>query len=921
MGYTLFTSEFTDLKDEDWKVKIYTTNSGVDTNIPFSLGPDGFRLSYDFDEYDRCKPIVGSRVRFTMYQNDSYTAISNAFYILLGGETEGEWRVEIYKDPDSANTLFWAGELLAEQTIIPDEYPSAAVQLTAVDGLANLKGIKYNDSGSAYTGTATILGHLHNIIQKLHVADIWTASDIELKFYEDFIGKEYKDDIAGAQNKQLENAKISHDAFYNKDNDGVRQYFNTYEVLESLAMTFNACVFCSEGSVWWVPLGALQDHANTLDTANYMLGDGSVTYNTVANVTTGATFGSASTQYEKLKGWERTSTPQFKEVKRTRNYQGNKPIVKDSLYTEANIVASTILDDEDILYPIGTQFLVSGYITYFYDGDGTSTDDSRVARLILGIKLRVGDSGGTERYLSRAVGFDSTNVSYATFYNDITDTDPDTPQYYDAFYNPVSWEAGVDTYDIVSYVFDKRLGTNAPNNGNSGENILIPFQLITPALTAEATGLQLSASLSGANVYGANDSDLVDTTDCDFNIGNFQAFIYDEDSSQDFNSYDIKAINDDTARYKLNQGTTLVGDRITDSDLGTILINDGSNYVDSTEWTSLLSSTASLSINGLGVRERLAANLTGKRIERGTLYKVGSTWIHPYTILSYLDDSGNYYQISGLNYVANSCEYDIQCMYLSRDITGITVAQDNSKGPNVEGFPDVLPDTKGPGPDNIVSDNSTKLGFITTDTYGITKVTTSTGGAGLDINLPISKATTGQELIAINSVGAMAPIADGSSGEYLKTDGSGVITWGSITQAGGWFGSISLLKVMPSEFMGNDDPERTYKGIVIDDDTSGYLGARAFDASTEHFVMKAIPTGYKATHVEVYASSTVSSGVTVYRYKHNDGEIQSKGTGDTNSSIDITDITSATTDNICIKVATASNSVLIYGADITIVAT
>jgi hypothetical protein len=916
MGYTLFTSEFTDLKDEDWKVKIYTTNSGSDTNIPFSLGPDGFRLSYDFDEYDRCKPIVGSRVQFTMYQNDSYTAISNAFYILLGSETEGEWRVEIYKDPDSANTLFWAGELLAEQTIIPDEYPSAAVQLTAVDGLANLKGIKYNSSGSAYTGTATILGHLHNIIQKLHVSDIWTASDVELKFYEDFIGKEYKDDIAGAQNKQLENAKISHDAFYNKDSEGIKQYYSAYEVLETLALTFNVCVFCSEGSVWWLPLGAIQDHANTLDTANYMLGDGSVTYNTVANVTTGATFGSASTQYEKLKGWERTSTPQFKEVKRTREYGGVKPVVKDSLYNKTEIEASTILDDEDIEYPAGRKFLVSGMLRYEYPGDNTSTDGDKIARLKLGIRIRVGDAGGDDRYLLRATTFNANNFSYANFFDSATDTDENDFFYYNSEQIDAAWSASPSYYEIISpTLFNKRLGTE---NNQSGV-LFVGFQFLTPEITA-ATGLQLSATLAGVDKTGGADTDLVDGTS-DFSITNFQANIYDEATAQEFNSYDITATNPDDSRYKFNQGTTLIGDRISDSDLGTILINNGSSYVDSTEWTSLLSSTSSLSINGLGVRERLAANLTGKRIERGTLYKVGSTWIHPYTILSYLDDSGNYYQITGLNYVANSCEYDIQCMYLSRSITGITVVQDNSKGPNVNGFPEVLPDTKGPGADNIVSDNSTKLGFITTDTHGITKVTTSTGGAGIDISLPISKATTGHEIIAINAGGAMSPVADGSSGEFLKTDGSGVLSWAAATASGsdGFFGSKTLLKVMPSEFIMNDDYTRA--PVVVEDDVTNILGIKAPSSATELYAFIVIPSGMKATHVQVYASATTSSAVDVRTFNQTTGGSVSQTTGDLGSNIDITDITSTDTRNMVIKLSPASAATVIYGADVTIAAT
>ena len=47
MGYTLFTSEFTDISGEDWLVKVTTTTAGTDWGKIFNLGPDGFRLNYD----------------------------------------------------------------------------------------------------------------------------------------------------------------------------------------------------------------------------------------------------------------------------------------------------------------------------------------------------------------------------------------------------------------------------------------------------------------------------------------------------------------------------------------------------------------------------------------------------------------------------------------------------------------------------------------------------------------------------------------------------------------------------------------------------------------------------------------------------------------------------------------------------------
>lgn len=916
MGYTLFVSEFTDISGEDWKVKIFTTTAGANQDLTFNLGPDGFRLSYDFDEYDRCKPVIGSRVQITMYQNDSEVTASDSFYDLLSTEQEGTWRLEIYKDQDVTNTLFWAGEILAEQTIIPDEFPHAAISITAVDGLANLKGIKYNNDGIPYVGNIKILEHLHNIIQKLHVSDIWTATDVELKFFEDYIGKEYKDSIGGSQNKQLQNAKLAQSAFYNKDENGTPQFYSAYEVLETLALSFNACVFMSEGSIWWVPLGAMQSHASGgIAVANYMLGNGSVTYNTVDNTTLTARFGSDNTQWEKLNGWERTSVPSFKEVRRTRDFFGDQPVVKDSNYTRADIVASTILADEDVEYPAGRKFLVSGTLRYEYPGDGTAIDGAKISRLKLGLKVRVGDGGGSDRYLLRATTYSTELDQYANYFDSATDTDENTFFYKSANHIDAAWSSSDSNYEIITGTFNKRTGTDGNQNGA----LFIAFSFLTPEITA-ATGLQISLDdFTGVDRTGVDDSDLIDSS-AEFSIADFQAHIYDEAQSQEFGTVDITATNPDTARYDFNQGHTLIGDRVTDADLGTIQISDGSVYLDCTEWTSLQSSTASMSINGLGVRERLASNKDAKRVERGTVFKRGATWIHPHTMLFNSDDSGNYYQVSGLTFIAARSEYDLSCMYLSRNITGVTVDNDNSKGTPGGGLPDVLPGVKALGPATIVSDNTTKLSFITTNDYGITKVTTSVGASTMDINLPTSKSTVGSQLVGIDTAGAMGPIGDGASGEYLKTNGSGVLSWAAAGGGGGggYFGSSTLLKVMPSEFIMNDDYTRA--PVTVEDDVTNILAIKAPSSTSELYAFIAIPTGYKATQAQVYTSVSTSSAVEIFEFNQTSGAISSKGSGDFNSVIIFTDVTSSTTANLSIKISPASTATRIYGADITIVA-
>ncbi len=940
-------SEFTDDLGTSWKVQIVdSTISTGDLNYAFNLGPDGFRLEYGYDNFDRVKPILGSKLSFTLFEPLTNRAQFEALYTYLDTAEEGTYRIEVYKDPDGTNEIFWVGEILPEQTIIPDEYDNPAILITAVDGIGNLKGIDYNDNGAPYEGTDKLTAHLFKALNKVHCNNFWGSSDIQIKFYEDFIGAQYKALIGAGQNKQLDNAKVEHNTFYNPDSNGVNQYYSAYDVLESIATTLNATIFMAQGTFWLVPLGNIQKHGvsqNGLNIYNEISGTGVVTYNTVANLNPIITFEtqqSPGINYIKLKGWERSSTPAFKEVKRTRNYQGDVPILANSYYNIPRVSNSSglgaLLSDEDATQPEGREYILSGTFQFATIGISSLTGQDGVVRARLGFKVRVGDAGGTDSYINRSATFDATSTTNVVWYGQTASQGyvGRQPQYTDTVWN------STDTNKLLWYseFFNGANGNSSyPNNSQfyHGEE----FSLTLPGIPAEASGVQVQISIDFVDWNGTaiTSVDFLSPTQnySNWKVTNLNLNVLDDDEIEQFGEFDIHAINPDTARYKFDQGTTLIGDKIGEASKGTILIDEGTSgggqgYVNATYWQSLQETSATnYSINGLGVRERLGANKTAKRTERGTLLRFANSYpfIHPYTVGVNIYDSFNYYQITGLNFIASRSEYDIEVIKLARNITGITEAIDGrrpSKGDRPVIIGPYNPVTnKGPVDDTITDNNSTKLGFVSTDTYGITKFTKSTGSAAIDITLPDSKAGAGENVITINTLGVMNPIADGAAGTYLKTNGSGGLSWAAASGGGGgggWFGSTSLIKVMPCEFMANDDaPARNgYEGLYIEDDTSNTLGVRINHANTEMYVMKAIPTGYKATHVEVYASSTVINGVDVYAFNQTTGAISGKGTGNTNASIDITDVNSTTSVNLCIKVAPGVATIMIYGADITI---
>ena len=911
MAVVYAVSEFTDEKGTDWKVKIVDGSiSTGDLNHAFVLGPDGFRLNYNFDNFDRVKPIVGSKVELTLFHPDDNDAVFNTLYAALDTSPEGTYRVEIYRDPDSSNETWWVGEIMPEQTIIPDSYPNAAVSITAVDGLGNLKGIDYNNDGSAYTGSNNITGHLYACLSKVHSSNFWGGGDVLCSFLEDFIGAEYKTHIGVGQNQQLQNAWVEQNTFYNLDQEGANEYFTAYDVLENLAIAFNSCVFMAQGRFWFVPLGNLQGHAaGNLNISHEIRGGGVVSYNTSTNVTFAAAFGNNSVDFEKLEGWERTSSPAFKEVKRVRNYQGDKPILYRWLSDPG-----TLIQDEDADRPAGQQLMVSGQMKYMTSGIAGYVFPDNLARLKLSFTLRVGDAGGTSKYLSRAVTFDADNLLI------LFGGDAEL-----ATYGDVSWEtSSASRYEFVGPFFSITNGTSYEDGFGPGPPLTaISFSFVTPPIPADAEGTQLQIDLSAVDHEGNEVAAWVSPSNADImgamDVG---VHVYDNENYQEFGQVDIRATNAQNARYKLAQGVTLIGDKITDSDLGTIEVYNGSTNVNSSQWTSLQSSTSSLSINGLGVRERLAANKTAKRIERGTLFQVQqSKFLHPYSILTNSDEGATYYQLTSLSFTASRCEYDIECMFLSRDVTEITLAQDNGKPSKGDPWPTVALQNKISAPidDTILGTVNTKAANLTTDAYGITALKISDGASSTwNLTPPTSAASAGQtELMFIRDNGLIVKVANGTAGQVLTVNAGATSAYFQDAAGGesGWFNSTTLMKIMPTEFMANDDGG----AAVLEDDTADKLGLRTNNRFTELYVTKAIPTGYKATHVQVYASASTSSAVTVRQFDHTDGDLTGSTTGDFNSNIDITDITSSATANIMIK-CTGSTTVFIYGADITIAA-
>ena len=131
----------------------------------------------------------------------------------------------------------------------------------------------------------------------------------------------------------------------------------------------------------------------------------------------------------------------------------------------------------------------------------------------------------------------------------------------------------------------------------------------------------------------------------------------------------------------------------------------------------------------------------------------------------------------------------------------------------------------------------------------------------------------------------------------------------------GWNGSQTRIKILHSDFIADDGG----RPVMIDDAAVGAekLFLKTNSTNTAYATI-AIPTGFDATHVMVYGFGTPA--VEVWEHSITDKAGVSKGTGNVGTEIDITDVTSSTTNYLFIQVAQGASDE-IYGGYVTIAAT
>jgi len=129
----------------------------------------------------------------------------------------------------------------------------------------------------------------------------------------------------------------------------------------------------------------------------------------------------------------------------------------------------------------------------------------------------------------------------------------------------------------------------------------------------------------------------------------------------------------------------------------------------------------------------------------------------------------------------------------------------------------------------------------------------------------------------------------------------------------------TTIKVLPSDFMANDEAGAGKSLQFVDNDASGI---KPGSASIELLAFVCVPEGMKVTLVDVYAGSALAVDVIVVDINASVSDISaaSIGSGNANTQINVTDTDSTATNYFMIQVTTTATSNRVYGALLTIAA-
>jgi hypothetical protein len=246
-----FFSDFQNDAGVQYRINIYD-NSHNTAASEVTAGTPGFNLTYEGNNQDQYQPILPSKIDFTLYNSggDFDTWLNTT----VPASPEAQFPVEILTAPNTVNeAVFWRGILLPEQLQQMDEPSPSAVNLTAADDINQLKETTADDL--TLSSSPSIVDYIYQALKLTRSFGLYDSADVFIRYANDFEPTGY---TAGDW--------LADSVMYEPTIAGTvpTNYYNAFEVLRSLAITYNARVFQAEGIWYFIPLNKFQQRSESV---------------------------------------------------------------------------------------------------------------------------------------------------------------------------------------------------------------------------------------------------------------------------------------------------------------------------------------------------------------------------------------------------------------------------------------------------------------------------------------------------------------------------------------------------------------------------------------------------------------------------------------------------------------------------------
>ena len=660
-------------------VWLYKHEAGTDENKEFHLGPDGYKLTYNYPNDQILQPgITSTELEVTTIWDD-VTALETILSDIATGP-EGKYFIGIHATETSSVPLHPFFVILPESMTVADEFDNVEVTFRGTDGLALLRNVDYNNDGTPYTDHQTILQHIKNVQSKQILFDVYEdlgdtyGNNARVFIRENIVSVDdelysaYPPSVSSGTPKRT---RVHHRTFHKQGQDGVNEYFSAYDVLESICLTFGFTVYAQNMyftfSQGLTDVGQRGGRQYSWDGSEVVIADLDTFYHFNGVFDIG---GGYSTDNVKGANWTRSFAPPAGDVRLVRNTQGDQGVIYAT-----NLAPNTQLFDANDTYDSGDQLKIRGSIRIQNENSYTFTGGDRLKRLIPTFVITLTDDNGDTIYFNNVLATlnelaaHQLNTNAEGSANVFTNNVNYTP----ASVNVAAWSSNVGTY---SYLNRSNTEQGYLHDANENFDFVVQFEFSLgrglPTSNGPFTDLTLTPRLLSYDSANNVDNTYSDSLTVRFvEVG---AYRMANGEVQAVSKFTHRA-HTDTGRTEINLGETLIGDRGAKTYFGGIEVYDGTDWVASSGWVTQEQSTPR-TINQIVVEEVCAFHKRVKQVQAGSIVQ-NRLWQGHVPWIAFKDVATNFVY-APLAFTRNftSAIDEVSLVLVGRNLLDITATQE-----------------------------------------------------------------------------------------------------------------------------------------------------------------------------------------------------------------------------------------------------